>query len=217
MSVNLPEKWKPAKGLVVDMLVSHPETKIQDVADKVGVTKSTIHNWLKDPEFVEVFYQKYMVTFGSKLPNVLNSMIREAEAGNVQAGRLILEHSGKLIKRVEVANYKSPFEKFLTSQPDMQEIEVIDAEFYEDEIEILPQRPIVPEKPKIKTIAQEKKELVHNQKKNKKRREARRWRLRAENVGIERPPQGRQTPAQRKVWQEKVTAREKALNIIPPY
>ena len=216
MSVNLPEKWKPEKGLVVDMLVSNPETKIQDVADKVGVTKSTIHNWLKDPEFVEVFYQKYMVTFGSKLPNVLNSMIREAEAGNVQAGRLILEHSGKLIKRVEVANYKSPFEKFLTSQPDMQEIEVIDAEFYEDEIEILPQRPFVPEKPKIKTIAQEKRELAHNQKKNKKRREARRWRLRAENVGIERPSQGRQTPAQRKVWQEKVTAKEKALNIIPP-
>jgi len=218
MSVNLPEKWKPEKGLVVDMLVSNPETKIQDVADRVGVTKTTIHNWLKDPEFVEVFYQKYMVTFGSKLPNVLNSMIREAEAGNVQAGRLVLEHSGKLIKRVEVANHKSPFEKFLTSKSsDMQEIEIIDAEIYEDEIEILPQRPIVPEKPKKKTIAQEKRELACNQKKNKKRREARRWRLRAENVGIERPSQGRQTPAQRKVWQEKVTAREKALNIIPPY
>ena len=40
-----------------------------------------------------------MVTFGSRLPTVLNSMVREAEAGNVQAGRLVLEHSGKLIKR----------------------------------------------------------------------------------------------------------------------
>jgi len=218
MSVNLPEKWKPEKALVVDMLVSNPETKIQDVADKAGVTKSTIHNWLKDPEFIEVFYQKYMVTFGSKLPNVLNSMIREAEAGNVQAGRLILEHSGKLIKRVEVANHVSPFEKFLTSKvPEMQEVEVIDAEFYEEEIKVLPQRPFVPEKPRKKTIAQEKMELKTSQKKNKKRRNARRWRLRAETVGIERPPQGRQTPAQRKAWQGKVINREKALNIIPLY
>ena len=51
--------------------------------------------------------------------------------------------------------------------------------------------------------------------KNKKRREARDWRLRAEKVGVERPERGRQTPLQRKKWQEKVTNREKALNIKP--
>ena len=112
MSVNLPTKWKPEKSIVVDMLVTNPECRIQDVADKAGVTKATIHNWLKDPEFVEVFYQKYMVTFGSRLPTVLNSMVREAEAGNVQAGRLVLEHSGKLIKRVEVNNHRSPLRSF---------------------------------------------------------------------------------------------------------
>ena len=149
MSVNLPVKWKPEKGLVVDMLVSKPEASIQDVADKAGVAKTTVHNWLKDPEFVEVFYQKYMVTFGAKLPSILNSMIREAEAGNVQAGRLILEHSGKLIKRVEVANHKSPLQKFLTIQ-DVQEVEIMDADF-EEAIEVLPQRPVIPEKPKTKT------------------------------------------------------------------
>ena len=97
MSVNLPDKLKPAMGVAIDMLVTNPEAEIKDVAEKSGVTRATIHNWMKDPEFVEVFYQKYMVTFGSKLPKILNSMIREAEAGNVQAGRLVLEHSGKLI------------------------------------------------------------------------------------------------------------------------
>ena len=55
MSVSLPTKWKPEKSLVVDMLVSKPEARIQDIADKAGVTKATIHNWLKDPEFVEIF------------------------------------------------------------------------------------------------------------------------------------------------------------------
>ncbi len=205
MSVNLPDKLKPSMAIAIDMLVNDPETKMKDVAEESGVAVSTLRRWLKDPEFVEVFYQKYMVTFGAKLPNILNSMIREAEAGNVQAGRLVLEHSGKLIKRVEVANHKSPFEKFLTTQ----DAEVMDVD-YED-VEVLPQRPVVPDKPKTKQeVTREQRTL---DKKNKKRRSARDWRKRAEKVGIEKPKQGRQTPAQRKAWQEKVELREKALNI----
>jgi hypothetical protein len=205
MSVNLPDKLKPSMAIAIDMLVNDPETKMKDVAEESGVAVSTLRRWLKDPEFVEVFYQKYMVTFGAKLPNILNSMIREAEAGNVQAGRLVLEHSGKLIKRVEVANHKSPFEKFLTTQ----DAEVMDVD-YED-VEVLPQRPVVPDKPKTKQeVTREQRTL---DKKNKKRRNARDWRKRAEKVGIEKPKQGRQTPAQRKAWQEKVELREKALNI----
>ena len=205
MSVNLPDKLKPSMAIAIDMLVNDPETKMKDVAEESGVAVSTLRRWLKDPEFVDVFYQKYMVTFGAKLPNILNSMIREAEAGNVQAGRLVLEHSGKLIKRVEVANHKSPFEKFLTTQ----DAEVMDVD-YED-VEVLPQRPVVPDKPKTKQeVTREQRTL---DKKNKKRRNARDWRKRAEKVGIEKPKQGRQTPAQRKAWQEKVELREKALNI----
>ena len=207
MSVNLPEKLKPAMGIAIDMLVTNPEAEIKDVAEKSGVTRATIHNWMKDPEFVEVFYQKYMVTFGAKLPKILNSMIREAEAGNVQAGRLVLEHSGKLIKRVEVANHKSPFEKFLNSdKSDMKEVEVMDADY-----EVFPQRPEVPEKPITKTELNQKQRSLD--KKNKKRREARRWRERAEKVGVLPPKKGRQTPAQRKAWQEKIVKREKALNV----
>lgn len=207
MSVNLPEKLKPAMGIAIDMLVSDPEAKIKDVAKESGVTTRTIHKWLKDPEFVEVFYQKYMVTFGAKLPKILNSMIREAEAGNVQAGRLVLEHSGKLVKRVEVANHKSPFEKFLNSNSsEMKEVEVVDADY-----EVFPQRPEVPVKPITKTeLTQKKKSL---DKKNAKRREARKWRARAKKVGVLPPKKGRQTPAQRNAWQEQVIKREKALNL----
>lgn len=201
MSVTLPVKWKPEKSIAIDMLVTSPESSIQAVADKAGVTTATIRNWFKDPEFVEVYYQKYMVTFGARLPNVLNSMVREAEAGNVQAGRLVLEHSGKLIKRVEVNNHQSPFEKFLNTQIP-EEAEVI------EDIEVLPQRPVVPENP-LKIKLEEKK----REKKNKKRREARRWRERAEAVNIPLPNRGRQTPRQRKEWQEKIKKREKALNI----
>ena len=189
-------------GIAIDMMVTDPEAKIKDVAEEAGVAVSTIQRWMKDPEFVEVFYQKYMVTFGSKLPKILNSMIREAEAGNVQAGRLVLEHSGKLIKRVEVANHKSPFEKFLTTQ---------DAEIMDVDYEVMPQRPIVPDKPITKKESAQKQKRLDR--KNEKRREARNWRKRAERVGIEKPDKGRQTPAQRKAWQEKIESREKALNI----
>ena len=202
MSVNLPDKLKPSMGIAIDMMVTDPEAKIKDVAEEAGVAVSTIQRWMKDPEFVEVFYQKYMVTFGSKLPKILNSMIREAEAGNVQAGRLVLEHSGKLIKRVEVANHKSPFEKFLTTQ---------DAEIMDVDYEVMPQRPIVPDKPITKKESAQKQKRLDR--KNEKRREARNWRKRAERIGIEKPDKGRQTPAQRKAWQDKIESREKALNI----
>ena len=202
MSVTLPTKWTSEKSVAVDILVSAPELPIHEVATKVGVAKSTIHNWLKDPEFVEVFYQKYMITFGSRLPNVLNSMVREAEAGNVQAGRLVLEHSGKLIKRVEVNNHQSPFEKFLNAQVP-EDVEVV------EEIEILPQRPILPKKEKKVTPLDEKRKKL----KNKKRREARKWRERAKAVGISPETRGRKTPRQRKEWQEKIEKREKSLNI----
>ena len=202
MSVNLPDKLKPSMGIAIDMMVTDPEAKIKDVAEEAGVAVSTIQRWMKDPEFVEVFYQKYMVTFGSKLPKILNSMIREAEAGNVQAGRLVLEHSGKLIKRVEVANHKSPFEKFLTTQ---------DAEIMDVDYEVMPQRPIVPDKPITKKESAQKQKRLDR--KNEKRRKARNWRKRAERVGIKKPDKGRQTPAQRKAWQEKIESREKALNI----
>ena len=215
MSANLPSHWKPTKVRTIELLVSEPSTKIGDIAVEVGVSKSTIHLWLKDPEFVEVFYQKYMVSFGSKLPNVLNSMIREAEAGNVQAGRLVLEHSGKLIKRVEVANHQSPFEKFLSAdETDSKEIKSMMAE-YEDvsdeTIQVLPQRPQVKNIDKKPTKKQELKSLRSKEIRNKKRRDARIWRERAIKAGIPMKS-GRQTPAQRKKWQQEVISKEVELS-----
>ena len=55
MSVNIPSKIKPSMVIAIDLLVNDPEAKITDVAEKAGVTRATVHNWLKDPEFVEVF------------------------------------------------------------------------------------------------------------------------------------------------------------------
>jgi hypothetical protein len=204
MSVNLPTHWKPSKVRAIELLVNEPNARIKDVAEESGVSAVTIHKWLKDPEFVEVFYQKYMISFGSRLPSVLNSMIREAEAGNVQAGRLVLEHSGKLIKRVEVANHQSPFEKFLNAEVTGEvEIEPDEAEYVdiEPEIEVLPRKP----QPVIDSIK------VKHQSKQDKRKVAKEWRERAKAVGIPILPRGRKTPAQKKEWQKLVIEKEKQL------
>jgi len=200
MSVNLPTHWKPSKVRAIEILVSQPSARIKDVADESGVSAVTIHKWLKDPEFVEVFYQRYMISFGSKLPAVLNSMIREAEAGNVQAGRLVLEHSGKLIKRVEVANHQSPFEKFLNS-------EVTDATVIEEDLNI----ENITSKPTSAVESVKVKSLNAADIKKKKRKSAKQWRDRARAVGIALLPKGRKTPAQKEAWQKLVIEKEKQI------
>tara|TARA_R110000744_G_C19327018_1_gene558160 strand:- start:878 stop:1483 length:606 start_codon:yes stop_codon:yes gene_type:complete len=200
MSVNLPTHWKTSKVRAVELLVSQPSARIKDVADESGVSSVTIHKWLKDPEFVEVFYQRYMISFGSKLPAVLSSMIREAEAGNVQAGRLVLEHSGKLIKRVEVANHQSPFEKFLNAE--ISEATVIEELEITEPVTNKP--PSAVETVKIKTFNAKDVKI-------KKRKTAKQWRDRARVVSVALLPKGRKTPAQKEAWQNLVKEKEKQL------
>ena len=105
-------KKTPAKTLAAELLALNPHLTIQKVASKVGVSERTVHLWKQDPNFVEAIYDRYMLEFGSEIPSVLNAMVREAKEGNVQAGRLVLEHSGKLVKNINVT-IDSPFEKFL--------------------------------------------------------------------------------------------------------
>ena len=99
------ERHKAAEMMALD-----PETSVKQIASKLKVHEQTVLAWRRDPNFVDMVYQIYMVEFGAEIPAVLSSMIREAKAGNVQAGRLVLEHSGKLVKNINVT-IDSPFEK----------------------------------------------------------------------------------------------------------
>ena len=212
--VNLPAHWTSQKMQAIEIMVDEMGQSNQVIGDKVGVTRATIHRWLKDPEFVEVLYQKYMITFGSRLPVVLNAMIREAEGGNVQAGRLILEHSGKLIKRVEIANTQSPFEKFLDS-PEGKEIPA-EIEYQEAEFEVFPQRPDVPQT-SVKDFEHVYKEKVgivskaQQEKTKKKRKIALDIRNRAHKVGLILLGRGRHSNKQRREWMAKLEKMEADL------
>lgn len=214
MSVNLPVKWSPSKSRALEFMTVYPSAKMEEVAEEAGVNKQTIYLWLRDPEFVEVFYQKYMVSFGSKLPSILNAMIREAEAGNVQAGRLILEHSGKLIKRVEINNHISPFEKFLNKEVP-SDFKEESEETEEAEFTVLPQRPVIPEKKdKPKSKSQELKELYDKKRYLKKRREAQQWRKRATKLGVDLLQRGRKTESQMRNWHNKIIEKESENQVV---
>ena len=94
-----------------ELMALNPNITVQEIANKLNVHTQTVVSWRKDPNFVDMVYGIYMVEFGAEIPSVLQAMVREAKAGNVQAGRLVLEHSGKLVKNINVT-IDSPFEKF---------------------------------------------------------------------------------------------------------
>jgi|TARA_S200002703_G_C3776804_1_gene239178 hypothetical protein len=159
--------------------VNNPDLTLVDISKEIGVHRNTITNWLNDKEFVESLYSTYMKSFGAKLPSVLQAMYKEAVNGNVQAGRLILEHSGKLVKNVEI-KVDSPFERFLSADKKIDNANIIDAE---DEI------------PEIPANILSEKEILNKQKSDSKKLISR-----AKKVGLKPLGRGRHTKTKRKEW-----------------
>ena len=199
----------------IDLLINNPELNKKQIAEQLKVSPRTIHSWFADDRFVEMYYKKYMISFNAKLPMVLNSMIREAVEGNVQAGRLVLEHSGKLVRNINVT-VDSPFEKFLKAEQ-IDADEIIDAESEEvtEILDTLPERNPVNDKPKKRDIKEKK--AVEQIKKGKKpyrqkRREDRASRYallqRAKKVGLDPLPSRRPTNSERRKWLEKLAELE---------
>ena len=112
----------------IELFALNPSITIKEVASEVGVSDVCVAKWRQDPIFIDKIYERYMTEFGSQLPSVINAMVREAKHGNVQAARLVLEHSGKLVKNVNIT-IDSPFEKFLKAEK--TEVEYVDADIEE--------------------------------------------------------------------------------------
>ena len=208
-------KKNPSKILAVELCAFNPEMTIQHIADKVGVSKGCIENWKRTPEFIDAVYDRYMLQFGMEIPQVLDSMIREAKAGNVQAGRLILEHSGKLVMNINVT-IDSPFEKFLKNVPNaevIQDAEIIEAaESVDVDFSSLPPRNT---ESQVKREGREKvatKDLIKKAEINAKQKVWYHWRKRAKAVGIEPLNSRRPTPAQRQTWENSIIKAEKLAN-----
>ena len=142
--MNKLQKYEQIKKVAIEHFATTPSITVKDLASELGIAESTIVKWRTDPNFMEAVYDRYMVLFGGKLPAVLNAMIREAKSGNVQAGRLVLEHSGKLVKNINVT-IDSPFEKYLKKvDMDIEDAEVIEVMEEIPIVETLPDRDIEP-------------------------------------------------------------------------
>ena len=199
----------------IELYALQPDITAAEVAKELGISASLVYVWRKNPNFVDAIYNRYMVEFGGELPAVLQAMVREAKAGNVQAGRLVLEHSGKLVKNVNIT-IDSPFEKFLKAEK--AEIDYEDAEVEEiiasvsyDE-ENLPERNTGDQRQRVRKEKKKIKKAIKSEKEkqayNKKRKEWNEWLSRGKKMGVDPLPARRPTPAQKKTWREEIIRRE---------
>ena len=217
MELSTKLKKNPSKVLAVELCAVNPEMTVAQIAGKLNISKSCLENWKREPAFIDAVYDRYMLQFGLEIPQVLDSMLREAKAGNVQAGRLILEHSGKLVKNINVT-IDSPFEKFLKNVPEAEIVE--DAVIVESASEALngvnfDELPERDTKSQYKREIEEKqatKELIKKAEYNAKQKLWYRWRKRAEAVGVPLLKGRRPTPAQRKDWEKLIVEAEKLRN-----
>lgn len=209
------ELKKANQMAAIDLMIHNPDLNKKQLAEQINVSHRTIQSWFADDRFVDMYYKKYMVSFNAKLPMVLNSMIREAVEGNVQAGRLVLEHSGKLVKNINVT-VDSPFEKFLKAE-EIDAKDIIDAESEEvaEIIETLPERNPENDKPKKRKIKEKKaveriKEGKPPSRQKKREDRANRYALlqRAKKVGLEPLPSRRPTASEKRKWLEKLAELE---------
>ena len=166
----------------------------------------------RDPNFWAQVYDHYMTTFEGDVVNVLKAAVREATAGNVQAQRLVLEHSGKLQKNINIT-IDSPFEKWMAKLEGG--VEITDAEVIEDmpDFSELPPRTAdnspLRAKEELNKLRNSTKKAKTNKKRADQRKESRVWLKRAKAVGIEKLPARRPTPGQKKKWREMIIKLEK--------
>ena len=202
-------KKKPAKTLAIDYC-AYTNLTNKEIAKKVGVSEGSINGWKQDPNFIDAVYEKYMLKFGLEIPNILDSVVREAVSGNMVAARLALEHSGKLVKNINIT-VDSPFEKFLKAVPDAEVVdegEVVDVGTFEHLPERKPQDTAkVFKKDQVAT-----KEAIKKAERNAQQKVWYQWRKRAKAVGVEPLTSRRPTPAQRKEWEEKIIKAEELAN-----
>ena len=206
----------PTIERAVEIYATEPEVTHQQVADRVGINFKTLMRIRRDPNFWAKVYEHYMVTFEGDVVNVLKATVREATAGNVQAQRLVLEHSGKLQKNINIT-IDSPFEKWMAKLEGG--VEITDAEIVDVDVDNMPEFSELPPRTADNSPFKAKEELnklqnsVNKAKVSKNRNELRReqykWVKRAEAVGVKLLSAKRPTPGQKKAWQESIIAKEK--------
>ena len=103
----------------VDLYALTPNIKHGEVAEKLSISDKTLMKLRKNADFWDKVYKAYLIEYESEMPDVLRALIRESKAGNVQAIRLVLEHTNRLQKHINI-RISSPFEQWLASNDNNQ-------------------------------------------------------------------------------------------------
>ena len=198
----------------VDIYATTPNVQHKDVADDLGISYKTLLKLRKDADFWDKVYKAYLIEYESEMPDVLRALIRESKAGNVQAIRLVLEHTNRLQKHINI-RISSPFEQWLTqsgnnqieqSRNDSGFQDILDAEVVVDE---LPPRTADNTPKKVQNdFVKLDKELQKKQAWNERRRQLHKWNNRAKTVNIDPLPARRPTPGQREEWEDSIVKAE---------
>ena len=205
----------------VQIYANTPDVTHEQVALMCGISEKSLYSIRRDPNFWDAVYEAYMVEYSYEEVQVLRAMVREAKAGNVQAGRLVLEHGGKLQKNIHVT-IDSPFEKWLKKADigDVQDAEIVDDVPIElQDFSELPERKKKDDNVKAKEDhskvrkALEKAEKLASKKakRNLARKELRKWQRRANLAEIEPLPARRPTKGQRKAWEDSIIEAEQRM------
>ena len=198
----------------VEIYATHPNVHHKDVANELGINPKTLKKLRGDANFWHQVYDYYMISYEGEIIDVIRAMLREAKAGNTSAGRLVMEHSGKLKQHLDI-KITSPYEQWLLTQGQKQvepskevaSSPMADANWIEDAEIVEP-----PEDVKDEIDVMDK-ELIKKKKWLERRRQLHSWFKRAEAVGIAPLPAKRPTKGQRIDWEMSVIrAEEEQLN-----
>lgn len=192
-----------------ELVGRNPAITDREVCEILQIGRSPYDKIKKDKTFYEKMEASFEKSITKDLLLVDVAMIKEAQAGNVQAARYLAERHGKFVKRYHI-EVKSPYELFA------KEVEAIEGEEVTQEIQLsqkeLPKRDKRNNHP-ILRANQEKKQLHSTLVKLKREKtpqfkadRADRYRLRqrAKAVGLKPLPPGKPTQAQRRKWLDKL-------------
>ena len=202
----------------IEIYANQPEVTHREVAETLGINEKTLRKLRRTPDFWQKYYNYYMVTFEGDVVDCLKAAVREGKAGNVQAIKLVLEHSGKLVSGGDAT--LSPFEQWFMSKVEgINKEEIEDAEIVDEFIE-LPPRTADNSPEKARKELNELNGAMNKAKSKKSRNEARRklYKLqkRAKAAGVKPLSARRPTPGQKKAWRNKIIAAEKKALEYPP-
>ena len=199
----------------VEIYATQPNVHHKDVANELGINPKTLKKLRGDANFWHKVYDYFMVSYEGEIIDVVRAMLREAKAGNTSAGRLVMEHSGKLQQHLNI-RISSPYESWLASKGKQLEPskEIIgsndttlksscnDGSLIQDAEIIEP-----PEDVKDNIDVMDK-ELQKKQAWNERRRQLHKWNNRAKAVNIDPLPARRPTLGQRQEWEDSIVKAE---------